>query len=190
MNIADAPRMLTDRLEKGERLTWWGRPRQGVMLRKRDWFRIPFSVLWFSLVIVAASAAFNQPARWFWFQRIFVIPFILVGLWAIAGRFLHDSWRRSRTVYGLTSNTALIATPSNCQIIDLGNLGEIGVEEGRKGRGSIVLGPTVEIWEHGRHWSEAPVVPTFEGIEDVRRVLSMIRAAQKSADAQRRASSS
>ena len=43
MSVGPAPKMISDRLEPGERLTWWSKPRPGILLRKVDAFLIPFS---------------------------------------------------------------------------------------------------------------------------------------------------
>ena len=52
MSIVAAPRMITDRLEPGEHLTWWSQPRQGIFLRRMDALMIPFSLLWAGFMVV------------------------------------------------------------------------------------------------------------------------------------------
>jgi hypothetical protein len=186
MGVVGAPRMLTDRLEPGERLTWWSQPRQGLLLRKMDAFMIPFSLMWAGFAVFWESmvAVGNAP----WFFKLFGVPFVIAGCYLVLGRFFHDAWRRNRTSYGLTSDRILIATPSTCRMIDLDSLGEITVDEGRDGTGSIAFGraPTLSDGWQQASWSGAPHVPTFEKIDDVRGVLSKIRAAQKHAEAKAR----
>lgn len=91
----------------GERLLWSGRPDPDVIFTPRDVFLIPFSIVWggFALfwegaVIVAGTNAFF--IAW-------GVPFVLVGLYMIFGRFvMKKRWKRT-AAYGVTDQRALVA---------------------------------------------------------------------------------
>ncbi|NUT70917.1 hypothetical protein [Pseudarthrobacter sp. C4D7] len=93
-------------LRQGERLLWTGRPDPQVRFTGADAFLVPFSVLWggfaiFWEVMVVTTA--KQP-----FFLLWGIPFVLVGLYIIFGRFIVKKRRKLRTVYGLTDRRAIV----------------------------------------------------------------------------------
>jgi hypothetical protein len=67
------------------------------------------------------------------------IPFVLVGLYAVFGRFLHDAWIRSRTRYGLTDGRALILVGDRLTAVDLKRVATVQLKGGPQ-RGTIVFG--------------------------------------------------
>jgi len=177
------PEVLKSRLDPGEHLIWWDRPRQGFLLRKADVFLIPFSLFWGGFVAFWEYSVVSTGGPTFF--MLWGIPFIAVGLYMIAGRFFHDIWRRGRLFYGLTGSRVLIATPGSCRSIALEGLGEIQLEEGAGGVGSIAFGrEPMQRRVNGAGWSAwtgAPAIPTFERIAEARRVHAAIREAQKKA---------
>jgi hypothetical protein len=178
---AVSPQAITQRLETGERLLWWDQPRQGLLLRKADLYLIPFSLFWAGFAVFWEATALTTNAPWFF--KLWGIPFVLIGIYLVAGRFIHDAWRRSCMHYGLTDSRILIATPDSCRTLALDSLGEIMLEEGRGGEGSIAFGREPALaWANNvgwQVWSGAPSVPTFERIPEARRVFAAIRDAQK-----------
>lgn len=81
-------------LGPGEHMLWSGRPRQGLFLRRDDWFWIPSSLVWNGVMVYVGSHAPNV---------IFATPTILVGLYLLIGRFFADAALRRRTLYALTN---------------------------------------------------------------------------------------
>lgn len=175
------PQPLIQALEAGEKLIWWGTPKHGIVFRQRDMFLIPFSVLWagFAFFWEGTATLAHTPL----IVKIWGVPFVLMGCYFLIGRFFHDAWRRSRTIYGLTSQRIVIVTSSALKTIELNSIGEMRLENGKSTYGSIVFGPE-ENWPLSRNfgmWSGRPSAPTFEMIENPKRVFTGIRLAQKQA---------
>ena len=106
---------LQGELLAGERLLWTGQPDPRVIFERVDIFLVPFSLLWggFALVWeagVLGLGVFGEGHRSAvpWFFVLWGIPFVLVGLYFIAGRFFYKAWRKRRTYYALTNKRALV----------------------------------------------------------------------------------
>jgi hypothetical protein len=95
-------------LREGERLLWTGQPDPKVRFTGADAFLVPFSILWGGFAIfwefMAATTA-KQP-----FFVLWGVPFVLVGLYFIFGRFIYKKRRKLRTTYGLTDRRAIVCT--------------------------------------------------------------------------------
>jgi len=99
---------LRSRLMPGERILWSGRPRQGLLLTGRDIFLVPFSLIFCGGTIVweaavlgllnRAGAHSHAPL----FFALWGVPFVLLGLYLVFGRFITDASIRRRTIYGVT----------------------------------------------------------------------------------------
>lgn len=69
-----------------EQLLWWGKPEGGFALHPNDAFLIPFSLLWGGLAIFWELQVVKAQTPIFFV--IWGIPFVLVGIYLILGRFL------------------------------------------------------------------------------------------------------
>jgi len=104
----DAKYMVNQFLNPGEQLLWWGRPKTGLLFRKADIFIIPFSLLWcgFSVFWVYLALSYDAPM----YFVLFGIPFVVIGLFLVFGRFFIDAWMRERTYYGITEKRIIRVT--------------------------------------------------------------------------------
>jgi len=174
------PAMLTSALERGEKLIWWGQPQGGIVFRAIDGLIIPFSILWISVPSAAAIAALRGASASP--QAFMIVPFLVIGVYLLVGRFFYDAWRRGRTIYGLTDRRVLILRPSKQISVDVDRIGEMSLQERSGGRGSIVFGPSgLNLQNSWAVWGGDPAVPTFEFIVDARNVYAAIRNTQKKA---------
>jgi hypothetical protein len=172
-------RLLLPELRAGERLVWAGQPRGGIRLVAADAFMIPFSLLWGGFAVFWEYGALQQAGPSFF--ALFGVPFVLVGLYVIFGRFFFDAYRRSRTYYALTDQRVLILTHvfgHKLQSLSLASLGQVSISERSDRGGTITLGPSggMSAWFAGSGWpgsgKEAP--PALEAVENVRAVFDGI----------------
>jgi hypothetical protein len=172
-------------LEAGEKLLWTGLPRRGLMLRGIDFFAIPFSLLWCGFAIVWETMTFTTGAPLLF--RLWGVPFVLVGLYIVFGRFIVDAKSRARTVYAVTDRRVLIVSGlfrKNIQSLFLRGLAEMNLSEDHAGRGTITFGRTgfpQIMMIRGWPGTGTSLPPAFEGIDHAAQVLDIIRKAHNAA---------
>ncbi len=186
-------------LGSGERLLWSGQPRTGIRFRAADFALIPFSIFWCGFAIFWECMALRIPrggsgpaALASYVFPLFGLPFVLIGLYLLVGRFFFDAWKRGRTFYGVTDERILIVSGVFSRTTtskDLGTLGETTLKERPDGSGTLLFGRTgylpVGQWEQpGTPQHMARIAPpAFEMIEEARSVYEIVRNAQKAARA-------
>ena len=184
----DYPGLVRAEVRPGERLLWGGRPRPGLRLQRSDLATIPFSVFFFGFSLF-----------WFWSASgggrsispfsLFGLPFILIGLYMLIGRFFLDAYRRQHTYYGLTDQRLLTVSDAfgrKSTAVSLHNLPSLSLEVGGDGYGTISVGgppgiPTV--FGFSNRDNNQPNVLTLEQVEAARVVYEQIQAT--SADLER-----
>jgi hypothetical protein len=173
-------------LTAAERVLWVGQPVQGIRFRGSDVMMIPFSLLWGGFVVFWEFSVLRTGAPVF--LALWGMPFVLIGVYVIAGRFFVDARARSQTVYALTDRRVLILTglfSRTTRSLDLRTLPEISLNEFARGTGTITFGsPAVRnLW--GWPIGQAGAASAFEFVDGPRRVYEQIRAAQSAALAAR-----
>ena len=105
--MAAAEDELRSRLDSGEKLFWAGRPAQGMVLPRQDWYLIPFSVVWLGIVLAGLSAAVSsawkgstKTAEPMAVTVAGGLLFLGFGIYLLIGRFFADRLYRSRLIYG------------------------------------------------------------------------------------------
>jgi hypothetical protein len=183
MQLPESPeQVLSSQLGPKEKLLWYGRPRQGIFLSPKDAYLIPFSLMWGGFAIFWEYGVVNSNAPLFF--ELWGIPFVLIGLYLIAGRFFVDAKRRSKTYYGLTNERVVIVSgnvSSNVKSLQLRTLSDVSLAERADGNGTITFGPTPPWWSGGGGWpgTSRNSSPAFESISGAREVFERIRLAQK-----------
>jgi hypothetical protein len=92
-------------LRPDEQLLWLGRPDPRLWFTGADVFLVPFSVLWCAFATLFEVAESRGGA----FFAALGVPFIAAGLYLVVGRFFYKHYRKKRTVYGVTTQRALVA---------------------------------------------------------------------------------
>lgn len=184
--MTSLPDELRSELSAGEQPLWWGRPRQGLVLRRSDVFAIPFSLLWCGGTVLWEYSVASKDA-----PPIFVLwglPFIAVGLYLVVGRFFVDAKQRESTYYAVTAERVLIVSglfTRKVQSLNLRTLSQVTLIGRPSGEGTIAFGPMnpwasiliTTDWAGARRQSS----PHFDLIADAASVRELISGARKKA---------
>ena len=181
------PPEITATLDRGERVIWSGQPRQGLALRGIDAFGIPFALFWTSVPLIGAMASLTGPKS-NPFALLPTIPFILIGLYLLIGRFFVDAAQRRRTFYALTNERILIVSgllSRDIRSLLLRTLDQVDVSSRASGRGTILFGRSLygSFALPGWPGMKSYLPPMFEMIPDAAEVAKLIRDAQRAATA-------
>jgi Bacterial PH domain len=178
--------LIRSELGPGEHLLWAGRPRQGFVLRAIDGFLIPFSLLWGGFAIFWEVMVVESGGPWFF--ALWGIPFVVIGLYLIIGRFWLDSRQRAHTFYGVTSERVVIVSglfSRQTKSLSLETLSDVTLTERSDGSGTITFGPLPPFygWYATAGWPGFgyPFVPSFDLACEVRPVYEIIQRAQRAA---------
>jgi hypothetical protein len=186
-------------LDPGENLLWSGQPKQGVRLQASDWFAIPFSIFWCGFVFVWEAMALgigfgvhaqNAPrgAAWLaWIFPLWGVPFVVIGVYMLVGRFFVDAMRRTKTWYGITNRRLIIYKAlftSNVTSYDFETLTNLQLIERKDNSGDIVFGTPVVNDNLANSFGQRrryAATPGFYLLPSARQIYNQIREVQKSA---------
>lgn len=187
-NVSEASHPIFQQfLNRGEKITWSGRPRQGFLLHRSDVFFIPFSILWtilavwWELEIVLSDIPFQD--------KIWSIVMLSAAAYILLLRFLVDAVSRALTFYALTNQRVLIHTgflKTTLTSLPLTGMDEINLDLDKNGHGNIFFGPLEpNAWMHtGGGWikmGKLAKIPAFELLEDPQAIYKKIREQRKRA---------
>jgi hypothetical protein len=182
------------RLDPGEKLLWSGQPKQGVRLQPQDALMIPFSLMWGGFAIFWEASVLgiihlnnrtSQPTPFFF--ALWGIPFVLIGLYMIVGRFFYDAALRKKTYYAVTNQRLIILKnlfTFSLASFDLESFSNLNINERSDGSGDILFGtPSPLQWMASSGWYNAQNyrIPGFYFIPNAREVFSLIRDTQSTA---------
>jgi Bacterial PH domain len=184
--------ILTSLLDPGERLLWSGQPRGGIRLRPRDMFLIPFSLVWggfaffWEYMVLHATSKARGPVGLV--LPLFGVPFVIVGLYVIFGRFFVDARSRARTFYGVTNARIIIVSglfAQQTKSLQLRALADVSLTQRSDGSGTVSFGPAIFAGGvfPGGSWPGAGryAPPAFDMIDNVKEAYDVIRGALKAA---------
>jgi len=177
---------VTRALLHDEQVIWAGRPKQGVYLTRADFFAIPLSLFWGGGALLSEFLAVSRGEL---FGSLFGVPFVLMGLYMMLGRFLVDARARARIFYAVTNRRVLVVTHlfmRNLTTVDLIETVQVSLEERSDGSGTISLGRPSDL----RRGMDALVgaslmtdelgTAALRNIAGARQVFNAIRDAQES----------
>ncbi len=167
-------------LLKGEKLLWTGKPARGLLFTPQDWFWIPFSLMWCGFAIFWEATVVSSPKSPD-FMKLWGVPFVLVGLYMVVGRFVLDAWLRRGARYAVTNKRVLISRPwpfASFSAMGLRQAPDIVLTVNANGRGTIRFGPAISAGARRNGSMATPSLdPTmqFLAIDDARRVYQIIQ---------------
>ncbi len=151
-----------------------------MRLGVRDWFLIPFSLIWCGFAVFWEAMVLMSPRAPALFS-IWGVPFILIGLYLVFDRLLADAWFRTRIRYALTDRRVLIARRqpfASMTALNLARVADVRLIAGRNGCGTIAFGPPVSLGSpHGfAGWMPAlDPSPQFLHVADVQSVYALVQ---------------
>lgn len=173
-------------LAVAEKLLWAGQPGRGLRFRPVDRQLVPitlviggFAFLWETYVIQTGLSRIGA---------ILGLPFVLIALYLVVGRFLVDAWQRRRTFYGVTDQRVIV-------VRDYGKHNPISVRyttpmevllttnPDRSGTVSLGFPHPLSAWSKALHWPGFHLyeTPQLEFIPDAAHVYGIIEEQQDKA---------
>jgi hypothetical protein len=109
-----AAREIQPELLSGESIYWAGMPNPHIIFHSEDWQMIPFSLLWAGFAFFWEGDALGlwRNSHRFGHANVFMslwgIPFVIIGIHMLWGRFFVDAWLKRRTYYAVTNRRVLV----------------------------------------------------------------------------------
>jgi hypothetical protein len=184
-----SPSIVADEIRRqlgsGERVLWSGQPKQGLILRASDALMIPFSLPWGGFAFFWEWSVINSDAPGFFV--LWGIPFVLVGIYLIVGRFFVEARQRLKTHYAVTNERVLIISGllrPTVKSLSLSTLTDVSLSESANGEGSVTFGAVSALSGMFGGFAGWPgmserVGPRFDVIPKAKGVYEIIRTAQK-----------
>lgn len=136
----DIQQLLQSDLLPDEKIVWSGQPVAKTFTRA-DGFLVPFSVLWGGFAIFWEFGAVRAGAPGFF--ALFGIPFVLIGLYFIFGRFIYKNYKKKHTYYVVTTTRVIVLTATGNRKINavyINQIPTINKSIGSDGIGTIIFG--------------------------------------------------
>jgi hypothetical protein len=170
---------LTSQLSPGELLLWSGQPKQGLVFHLSDIYSVfvlVFIAVWLTMVIKTGAPVFFL---------FFAVPGVLFAVYINTARYFVNSKQRAKTYYGVTNERVIIVSglrSREVKSLPLKFITDITIDERSDGTGTIKFGPaepTTGLLAKFFSRGEEVVNPSFDLIQDAKRVYEIVRNAQK-----------
>jgi hypothetical protein len=123
-------------LRPGEELLWCGRPDPSVFFVPADVIAVPFSLVWLGIALLWETGVQSSGAPGAF--RLAGLPFVLIGVYLVAGRFVTRWFSKRRTIYGITSDRVIVEAGSSVRESPVHG-GSMSVRRRRNGRHATVV---------------------------------------------------
>ncbi|MGA9139556.1 MAG: PH domain-containing protein [Methanocella sp.] len=186
---------INDMLSPGEKLLWSGQPPGKLLVfRASDLALMPFALFWtgFSLLWEFAALAGVLSGGFDLFSLcfpLFGVPFVLIGVYLLFGRFVMDVVTRRRTYYALTDRRVFVLTTlreRNVVSMPLHKIDNVAIALHRDGLGTLTFqgdgsraGDSRKTYYVANGVMTAGGGPMFDHIESPKKVYDMVLEAQE-----------
>jgi hypothetical protein len=178
-NMFDHKAVISAELEEGETLLWSAQPRQDIFLRAVDKGMIPFSILWGGFALFWEYEVISTGAPFLF--ALFGIPFVVAGLYLMAGRFYYDARFREKTFYGITNRRVIILSgirSKQSKSVVIREIADMNMIENPDGSGVIAL-DSQDMKNVSRDeliWPvQTEIKPRLSDLRDVRKPFEIIQ---------------
>ena len=154
-------------LVPGENILWKGKPEKGAVFTKQDVIMIPFSIFWCGFAFFWFFSALEAGIF-----ALFGVPFVLVGIYLVFGRFFVTAYLRKNTFYIITNKKIIRKKGKRVDMMDIANLPPMHIEMYKDGRGTISFGASVYTYNRGRQY-EGPMF-SLENIANAVQIENLI----------------
>lgn len=157
-----------------EFILWEGRPEKGGVFTRQDIFLIPFSIVWCGFAIFWEISVLQtvQTGVTSVFFLLWGIPFVLVGLYLVFGRFFVMKYTLAHTFYAITNYRVLISQNGKMNILDRRVLPFPQLSVKPDGTGTIHFGDS--IGGYSASYRQRNRVPEFRNIAQASRVFNIL----------------
>lgn len=158
-----------------ETVRWSGAPPTGHLWRRTDWLTVPFSLMWCGFALFWEGGVIASGAPFFF--KLWGLPFVAVGLYMVAGRFVWDAHVRAGTRYAVTDRAAYVFRGGSERRFAGAELDDVRVERNADGSGTLRFGAEAPQGRRGVPASSPD--NAFEAIPDVDAAYDAVRAARR-----------
>ena len=155
-----------------DRVLWKGRPEKGITIRPDELVTIPFgafftlfALFWISMAIQAGPFA------------LFGIPFVLVGIYLLGGRFIVNEYMKKRTAYVITDKAIIRKRGSKVDVWYGRDLANMQVFSHKNGTTSFMFS-TVQV-HYGRGRGVSKYLYGIENVRDAKDVSEAIKQIER-----------
>ena len=161
-------------LTQDEYVVWSGKPERIRLFTLSDIFLVPFSIMWCGFAVFWEYQVIHSNAPRF--LTLWGIPFIIVGIYIVFGRFVTRYITLKNTVYAVTNRRILFLRGNRLTTLSAQNLPPMNVSMNSDGTGTITF-------DAPYHYSRVAIrgfgggfdnVYALENIRDVNRAQSAI----------------
>ena len=148
-------------LQNGEYVVWKGRPGRGNLFSGRDAMLLPFGIVWLAFFVFWESMVISSGGGAI--MAVFGIPFILIGIYLVFGRFVQKARVKARTFYAVTNKRIIIKSGDKIEMYNAGDLPPMSVKVHKNGNGMIFFGGEI----YTRRMNSYGMYSSYFALEDL-----------------------
>ena len=97
-----------------EKILWSGQPEINLFLTVKNIVQIIFALVWLG---ITSNVGYFAIESFDIFAMLFLVPFVLIGLYLLFESFIYSNYQRKRTHYAVTKQRVLILINSSTKVV-------------------------------------------------------------------------